>query len=87
MTNSISIQIAGADCPACNKLDALCREVVADLGLQADFEKINKLDRIVELGIFVTPGLIINDKIYTSGKIPLKSTLRHWITDAAGIKL
>jgi len=31
----------------------------------------------------MTPGLIINDKIVSSGKIPTQSTLEHWILDAA----
>ena len=87
MSKSVQIQIAGADCPSCNKLEALCREVVSELNIPTNIEKVTELERITELGIFVTPGLIINGKVYTSGKIPLKSTLRHWLADAAGVQI
>jgi small redox-active disulfide protein 2 len=75
----INIKVVGSGCPNCNKLEALCKEVVAEEGIEAQIEKITDFNKFTELGIFVTPGLLINDKVVSSGKIPTKSTLVNWI--------
>ena len=75
----INIKVVGSGCPNCNKLEALCKEVVAEEGIEARIEKITDFNKFGELGIFITPGLLINDKVVSSGKIPTKSTLVNWI--------
>ena len=78
----INIKVVGSGCPNCNKLEALCKEVVAEEGIEARIEKITDFNKFAELGIFITPGLLINDKVVSSGKIPTKSTLVNWIKNS-----
>ena len=78
----INIKVVGSGCPNCNKLEALCKEVVAEEGIEARIEKITDFNKFGELGIFITPGLLINDKVVSSGKIPTKSTLANWIKNS-----
>lgn len=75
----IHIIVVGSGCFNCNKLESLCQEVVAENNVAAKIEKITDFNRFVDLGIFMTPGLIINNKVKSSGKLPTKSTLRDWI--------
>jgi len=30
-------------------------------------------------GVYLTPGLVVNGKVLLQGKIPVKSTLEHWL--------
>ena len=78
----LNIKVVGSGCPNCQKLEELCREVINENNIDAEIEKITDVNRFADLGIFMTPGLLLNDKVMSSGKIPTKSTLTHWITNA-----
>ena len=75
----INIQVIGTGCPNCVKLEQLCQEVVAENKIDAKIEKVTDMNRFGELGVFVTPGLVVNNKVLSQGKIPTKSTLSHWL--------
>jgi small redox-active disulfide protein 2 len=77
----LSIKVVGSGCPNCQKLEALCNEVTTEQNLNANIEKVTDVNDFPELGVFLTPGLIVNDKVLSQGKIPTKSTLEHWLKD------
>ncbi len=62
-------------------MEALCNEVVTEKGFEANIEKITDVNQFAELGVFMTPGLIVNDNVLSQGKIPTKSTLEHWLKE------
>jgi len=78
----LEIKVIGSGCPNCKKLEALCHEVVDENNLDAKIEKVTDFNQFGELGIMMTPGLIVNGQILSQGKIPTKSTLEHWIIDS-----
>ena len=82
----LEIKVVGSGCPSCQKLEQLCRQIISELKIDAQIEKVNDLNEITGLGIFVTPGLVINNKVMSSGKLPTQSTLRRWLAKAAGIE-
>ncbi|HKJ69460.1 MAG TPA: thioredoxin family protein [bacterium] len=77
----LQIKVVGSGCPNCQKLEALCREVIAENDLDAQINKVTDVNQFAELGVFMTPGLIVNDEVVSSGKIPTRSTLKHWLKD------
>jgi small redox-active disulfide protein 2 len=79
----LNIKVVGGGCANCKKLAEMCQEVVKEQGIEAEIEKVTDYARFPELGIYVTPGLLLNDQVASSGKIPVKSTLARWIADAA----
>lgn len=78
----LNIKVLGPGCTNCINLEKLCREAAAENGIEAEIEKITDFKDIMAHGIMSTPGLIINGKIVSSGKLPVKSTLVHWIMNA-----
>jgi len=78
----LSILVLGPGCYNCRRLEALCREVVAELGVEAAVEKITDMNQILALGVMVTPGLVINGRVVSSGRVPSKNTLEQWIIEA-----
>lgn len=78
----LQIKVVGSGCPNCQKLKALCREVIAENDLEAQIDKVTDFNQFAELGIFMTPGLVVNDQVLSSGKIPTKSTLAKWLTES-----
>lgn len=77
------IKILGPGCVNCKKLEDMAKSVVKDLGIRAEIQKITSIPEITSYGVFKTPGLIVNDKIILQGKLPVLTTLHHWIADAA----
>jgi small redox-active disulfide protein 2 len=77
-----TIKIYGSGCSNCSKLEAMCKEVVRELSIEATVEKVTDIQQIMKTGILSTPGLEINGKMVSSGKLPVKATLVHWIMNA-----
>lgn len=75
----LDIKVLGPGCPNCIKLENLVKEVVADLNIPAQIEKITEREKFLEYGIMMTPALIVNGKILVMGKIPTKPTLENWL--------
>lgn len=77
----VSIKVYGTGCARCRNLENLCVETVGEMQIEANIEKVTDIDAIVKSGIMMTPGLEINGKIVSAGKIPTKETLIHWIQE------
>ncbi len=75
----LNIKVVGPGCSNCQKLEDLCRGAVKELAIEANIEKVTDINKYADLGIMMTPGLIINGKVKLSGKLPTKATLVHWI--------
>jgi len=78
----LNVIVLGSGCPNCRKLEQLCRDVAAENNLDMNLEKVTDFKKFADYGIMFTPGLVINGKVMSSGKIPTKETLMHWIIEA-----
>lgn len=78
----LHIKVVGSGCPNCQNLEKLCQEVITENNLDGEIEKVTDINKFSELGIFMTPGLVVNGKVLSSGKIPAKHTLSHWLSEA-----
>ncbi len=81
-----TIKVYGSGCANCKKLEQLCIEAVGEMKIDANVEKVTDLMEIMKSGIISTPGLEINGKIVSAGKLPTKETLKHWITENSNLK-
>jgi small redox-active disulfide protein 2 len=78
----IEIKVLGPGCTNCIKLEALCREVIAELGVEANIDKVTNVNRFSDFGVWLSPGLIVNGEVKVQGKLPTKATLMGWIKSA-----
>ncbi|PKL15040.1 MAG: thioredoxin family protein [Spirochaetae bacterium HGW-Spirochaetae-6] len=62
------IQILGTGCAKCHKLEENAKAAVAELGLTAGVEKVEDLDKIMEMGVMMTPALAVDGKVKSVGK-------------------
>ena len=75
------IKVYGSGCANCKKLEQMCYNALQELQIDASVEKVTDLQEIIKTGILSTPGLEINGKMISSGKLPTQSTLVRWIQD------
>ena len=65
----MQIKVMGTGCRKCKALLAATEEAVKNSGVQAEIEYVTDMNKIAETGLMSTPGLVINDKIVSSGKV------------------
>jgi small redox-active disulfide protein 2 len=75
----LNIKILGGGCANCRRLEALTREVVAELGLEAEFIHVTEAEEIYEYPILSTPALVVDEQVLSSGRIPAKSEIAGWL--------
>lgn len=78
----LNIKILGSGCANCKRLEALAHQAVETLGLEAEFEKVTDMAEIMTYPILSTPGLVINGKVVSSGRIPSLSEIEAWLKQA-----
>lgn len=65
----MKIQILGTGCPKCKQLEANAREALAKAGVMAEVEKVSDIDKIMEMGVMMTPALAIDGEVKSVGKL------------------
>lgn len=76
------IKILGTGCPNCLKLEELTKKAAQELNVTAEFVKVKEIDKILEYGIARTPGLVINEVVKSSGRIPSIDQIKTYIQEA-----
>jgi len=76
------IRILGPGCARCKQLYEGTLQAVADLGLDANVEKVEDLSAIVARGILATPALVIDDELVLAGQVPNATRLREILAPA-----
>ena len=76
----LKIKILGTGCPNCDKLEQEIKKAAQDLAVEAEFEKITDFQKIMDYDVLSTPGLVINDKVVSSGRIPSQNELISFLT-------
>jgi len=78
----LTIKVLGSGCANCKKVEAIARQAVASLGIDADVIKVTDYNDILSYNILSTPGLVINEKVVCSGRIPSPAEVTTWVINA-----
>ncbi len=79
----VSIKVLGSGCAKCEKLYTEAEAAIAHCGVAATLEKVSDLDQIVGYGVMLTPALVVDEAVVSSGRIPSMAKMTNWFTTAA----
>ena len=79
----MNIKVLGTGCAKCKTLEKLTREVVGELRIAADIEKIEDITRIMGYRVMQTPALVINGKVVLSGRVPAATELKELLLSSS----
>jgi small redox-active disulfide protein 2 len=78
----ITIKVLGPGCDNCKKLETIARQAVTQMGLEAEVIKVTYYPNIMAYNILSTPGLVINEKVVSAGRIPTSGEVSTWLANA-----
>ena len=78
----LTIKILGSGCANCKRLEQIARKVVEEMSVEADVVKVTEYPDIMTYGITSTPGMVINEKVMSYGRIPTPAEVTTWVADA-----
>ncbi|HEY4688960.1 MAG TPA: thioredoxin family protein [Anaerolineae bacterium] len=78
----LSIKVLGSGCENCKKLEQIVRQTAVALGIETQIEKVTDPAAIQTYPILATPGLVINEKVVSAGRIPSGAEVTTWLTSA-----
>jgi small redox-active disulfide protein 2 len=75
----MKVQILGAGCSKCKILEQHAREAVAELGIQAEVEKVTDIETIMGMGVMMTPALAIDGTVKSVGRVLTKDQIAGYL--------
>ncbi len=78
----LTIKILGSGCANCKRVEQIVRKVVEDMSFEAEIIKVTEYPDIMAYNIMSTPGLVINEKLVSSGRIPSSAEVTTFVVDA-----
>ena len=75
----MKVQVLGAGCAKCKTLEDRIRQLVEQHHLGVEIEKVTDLREIMQYGIMMTPGVVIDGVVKISGAIPKDDQLLAWM--------
>ena len=78
----LTIKVLGSGCANCKKVEAIAHQVIDQMGIQAEIIKVTEYPDIMAYDIMSTPGLVVNERVVSYGRIPSPAEVTTWITNA-----
>jgi small redox-active disulfide protein 2 len=77
-----TVKILGPGCDNCKRLAWLVERTAQHLGLEITIIKVTDYPEIMKYNVMSTPGLVINEKVVCSGRIPRQEEITAFLQGA-----
>lgn len=78
----MDVKILGSGCPNCKRLEKITREALVEMGVEATVTKVTDFSDIMAYNIIATPGLVIDKKVVSYGRVPSKAEISTMLATA-----
>ena len=78
----LTIKVLGSGCANCKRVEQIVHKVVQEMTLEAEVIKVTEYPEIMKYNVMSTPGLVINEKIVSTGRIPTPAEVAAWLANA-----
>lgn len=78
----MKIEVLGPGCANCVRLERNAREALAMAGVEAEVVKITDYGEIASYGILSTPGLVVDGRVVSYGRVPSANDIAEMLVGA-----
>lgn len=78
----MKIEVLGPGCANCVRLERNAREAIAMAGVEAEVVKITDYGEIASYGILSTPGLVVDGRVVSYGRVPSANDIAEMLVGA-----
>lgn len=78
----LTIKVLGSGCANCKRVEQIVHKIVDTMSLDAEIVKVTDYKDIMAYNILSTPGLVVNEKIVSTGRIPSEAEITTFVTSA-----
>ena len=78
----LTIKVLGSGCANCKRVEQIARKVVTEMSLDAEIIKVTEYPDIMKYNVLSTPGLVVNEKLVSAGRIPSEAEVVTFLTNA-----
>ena len=79
----LKIEVLGPGCPKCELLEKNVRVALEELGVSGEVTKVSDIKEIAARGVFMTPGLVVNGQVVSSGHLLSVRQVKDRLADQA----
>ena len=72
------VKVLGMGCANCKNTVQLIQQVVDELGVEIQLDKVESLPEIMTYKVMSTPAVVIDDKVVHAGGIPARDAVQSW---------
>lgn len=76
----LKIKVLGPGCSNCKRLEQITNSEAEKLGIDTEIEKVTDYGQMMAYGVLATPGLVINEQVMVSGRIPTNQEVAQWLS-------
>ncbi len=73
----MKVTIAGPGCSKCHQTEKTVKEVLSELDVDADVEHVSDFQKFVQMGVRLTPAVVVDDEIKISGRVPSRNEIKQ----------
>jgi hypothetical protein len=86
MMREISVKVLGPGCKNCERVEIHAQQAIdqflsAHANIRVSLEKIVDVEKFIDYGLMSTPGLVIDERLVCSAKIPTPSEITAWLEE------
>lgn len=78
----LTIKVLGSGCANCKRVEQIVRKIITEMNIEAQVIKVTDYNDITAYNILSTPGLVMNEKVVSYGRIPTPAEVTTWVADA-----
>ncbi len=75
------IEVLGTGCPKCRATLENVERAVAELGIACEIVKVTDLSAIIARGVMMTPAVVVDGRIISSGRVPSVAEVKQYLTE------
>ncbi len=76
-----TIEVLGPGCANCQRLERNAREAIGMAGVEAEVRHVTDYREIASRGVMSTPGLVIDGRIVSTGRVPSAGDIALWLSE------